>query len=225
MVYVSRTLAHSFVFPKESGREDCILLTGHHVLTLVACSLTIAYPSAHFFSSVTGCVTVTSIFLSLVLAVKDVQVQGKPFRSQCRYTFAALSGLLWLSYVTFRLLLLPYVLFTAFQDMFLDPEQSCNKMNTGILILNTVSVIAVLLESLLWFKKINVGFLKALKALCVKEQGICAEDLVKADNSSPRGSHPQRTTASMAGVLAAHTDGPVARKKRTLTNMAVVVGM
>lgn len=193
--YMSRTLAHTFVFPKESSRKECIALSLHHAFTLVACMLAVVYEQMHFFCSCAACVTITSIFLGLRQGLKDTEINGRKFRDECPYAFATLSALVWASFLVFRFTLLPLTIFFVGYDLYSAPEETWGTVPHYMIVLNFTVACLVFVESLHWFIGVHRGFMNALRALPM----------------------PIRRTTTSAMVLAAQTARSRIRNRCTTT--------
>merc|ERR1712150_150125 len=70
---------------------------------------------------------------------------------------------LWLAFIVFRILLLPYTLYLIFHDLSASPAETSGKVPLSIITFNVVTIALVLIESSLWFMPINKGLIKAIK--------------------------------------------------------------
>ena len=142
-----------------------IQMTLHHVLSAACYGSGLLTERMHYFAVLDGCCEVTTIFLNALFLCKcfapaDTLALPK----------AISGGLLWLTFVFFRLLLFPFWLYTFISDCNAQPATTWETINGFERYAYVLVTVFLLVLSAHWFVPITKGMLKAMKAATSKKE-------------------------------------------------------
>jgi len=142
------------IFMGDLKLADKILMTVHHVVSIICYGGAIATLRMHWWACLDGCCEVTTIFLNNLLLFRAMDYKG---------VFNSLNGVcLWLSFIVFRLVLFSYWLYQFYMDVSNYPDETIRKTTLFERTVYPCTTILLLLMSTLWFGSITKGMLKAL---------------------------------------------------------------
>lgn len=147
--------------PKKRSKQFPIIV--HHIVSILACVSTQYHRRLMSSACCLICVEFSTIFLNLLLFTKSEAF--KPWLEKNVPWLEGLSGVgLWLTFIVFRILLVPYIVYRWIADATSgDPSTlNCNKLEV---IYPLIVAILVWVLSLTWFKRIHKGFMKSMKKL------------------------------------------------------------
>jgi len=172
--YVALQIVASCVELIKSGSfQSKIPMLAHHVLSCFCYLGALLTGRMHFFAVLDGCCETTTIFVSfLQMALMEGGGVHEWTKSDPVGKKAHLvnGGLLWLSFVVFRLVLFTVWLVAFVLDLLVLPPHIWDKMTTVELTVNPAVTVFLLILSAGWFKKIHAGLVKALSGKVDKSQ-------------------------------------------------------
>jgi len=134
---------------------------GHHFFSLVAFFGGLATGRLRTFACVLGLTEVSTIFLNLLLFCKHEDF--KDWATQNTPWLLPFAGIcLWLSFIVFRLILIPYVVYTMCSDT-THPAFAVVSLAETVYY-PSVGVFLFILSAM-WFSKIHAGMIKQLKLI------------------------------------------------------------
>jgi len=153
--YVMRqVVSFPAVFMGDLKFADKILMTVHHVASIICYGGGIATLRMHYWACFDGCCEVTTIFLNNLLLFRAMEYKG---------VFNTLNGIiLWLSFIVFRLVLFPYWLYQFRMDLKTDPSETAARTTLFERTVYPATTIMLFLMSAMWFVSLTKGMLKAL---------------------------------------------------------------
>jgi len=139
-------------------------MIGHHVLSIAAYGGGLWTFRMHFWACLDGLCEITNTFLNTLLLSRT---KGGDFADRYKAALGDFltvnGGLLWLSFIIFRLILFPVWLVWLWYDVATMPKQSLASITTIELVFYTSVNVFLLCLSFQWFLKINHLFFKALR--------------------------------------------------------------
>ena len=157
-IYVIRQLiSFPFVFVGGMKASDKVLMTIHHVVSIVAFGSGLHTGRMHWFATLDGCCEITTIFLSILLLFRAVSYKG---------VLNTVNGVvLWMTFLVFRLALFPFWLWQFRSDLVAHPAETSAKVNTFELYFYPTTTLLLLAMSTMWFISITKGMLKSVGLL------------------------------------------------------------
>lgn len=162
VIYVTRMVLH---LPLQcvtmAGKPQMLLqMTLHHVLSVICFGGGLFTGRLHFWAVFDGCCEVTTVFLNMLFAVK--QLVPKDVSGVGAVT--AVIGLsLWSSFVAFRLVLFPTWLWMFYCDVTAYPAETWDRSSAIERYLYPIVTVFLLGLSIVWFVPITKGMLKAIR--------------------------------------------------------------
>ena len=159
VLYVVRQfISFPFVFTGNMSSRDKVLMTIHHILSIVAYGSALINKRMHWFACMDGCCEVTTFFLNNMLIMKAM---GKTSN-----TIFTVNGIaLWLAFIVFRMILFPYWLWVFWNDSSEDPAKTWDVVNGIEKYVYPITNVVLLAMSTVWFIAISKGMLKAVGLL------------------------------------------------------------
>eukprot|EP00325_Prymnesiales_sp_UTEX-LB-985_P022906 CAMPEP_0174719388 /NCGR_PEP_ID=MMETSP1094-20130205/30962_1 /TAXON_ID=156173 /ORGANISM="Chrysochromulina brevifilum, Strain UTEX LB 985" /LENGTH=264 /DNA_ID=CAMNT_0015919673 /DNA_START=15 /DNA_END=809 /DNA_ORIENTATION=- len=154
-LYVTRQLASfPFVFLGSMKLSDRLLMTLHHIISIIAYGGGLYTGRMHWFGTLNGCCETTSVFLNNLLLFKAIGYKGR---------LNAINGVtLWSTFLIFRLVLFPYWLYCFYSDVNGHPAVTSAKVSSFELIFYPCTTIVLLCMSIVWFVTLTKGMLKVI---------------------------------------------------------------
>ena len=157
---VRQVVSFPFVFVGGAKFSDKVLMTVHHIVSIVAYANGILTNRLHWYATLDGCCEITTIFLNLLLAFRVVGYKG---------VLNTINGItLWATFLIFRLGLFPYWLWRFSVDVASHPEETSAKVTKFELLFYPATNVLLLAMSITWFVSLTKGMLKALGMLPAK---------------------------------------------------------
>mmetsp|Transcript_3122 Transcript_3122/g.9154 ORF Transcript_3122/g.9154 Transcript_3122/m.9154 type:complete len:180 (-) Transcript_3122:11-550(-) len=140
-----------------------VLMTLHHVLSVVAIGESLLTRRMQFFACLCGACEVSTIFLNNLYLSREITVGGKELKDVLPHAFVCVNGMgLWLAFLFFRLCLFPYWLYIMYSDVADFPAATWDKANMVERYMYPGVTVFLLCLSTFWFIPITKGLLKAL---------------------------------------------------------------
>lgn len=152
--------------PKKRSKQFPIIV--HHIVSILACVCTQYHRRLMSSACCLICVEFSTIFLNMLLFTKSEAF--KPWLEKNIPWLEALSGVgLWFTFIVFRILLVPYIMYRWIADHTSGDPSTLNCTYVEVIYPLGVAFLVWVL-SLTWFKKIHKGFMKAMKKLLKKKK-------------------------------------------------------
>jgi len=141
----------------------------HHIVSILACVCTQYHRRLMPSACCLICVEFSTVFLNMLMFTKHASF--KPWVKKNIPWLGALSGVgLWFTFIVFRILLVPYIMYRWIADHTSGDPSTLNCTYVEVIFPFAVAVL-VWVFSLSWFKLIHKGFMKAMKKLFKKNHG------------------------------------------------------
>lgn len=163
-LYVTRQLASfPFVFLGSMKLSDRVLMTVHHIISIIAYGGGLCTGRMHWFGTLNGCCEITSVFLNNLLLFRAIGYKG---------ALNTINGVtLWSVFLIFRLVLFPYWLYCFHSDVAEHPTVTSAKVSSFELLFYPCTTILLLGMSIVWFVTLTKGMLKLIGATGAKADG------------------------------------------------------
>eukprot|EP00931_Biecheleriopsis_adriatica_P018576 TRINITY_DN12976_c0_g1_i1.p1 TRINITY_DN12976_c0_g1~~TRINITY_DN12976_c0_g1_i1.p1 ORF type:complete len:273 (+),score=34.49 TRINITY_DN12976_c0_g1_i1:104-922(+) len=167
MLYVTRTILHlGMQVMQEMNWLLFVLMSIHHVLSLLCFGNGLVRGHMHFWGCMAGVCEITTVFLNNVWLFKEISISGRTLQSYTPGWIYSLNGLLlWLGFVVFRLALFPYWLWLFYRDVTDAPQLTWNISSSFERYAYAGVIVFMLSLSSYWMIPITKGLLKALGLL------------------------------------------------------------
>jgi len=164
MLYTTRATLHCLLQCKmRMSWSHFVLMTLHHILSMLCYSGGVLLQSMHFWGCLDGCCEMSTIFLNNMYLFKEVKLGGRELRQVLPAWVYAANGLfLWLSFLVFRILLFPLWLCLWYRDVSLSPETTWDRSTYIECYLYPAVTVFLFILSAYWFVPVTKGLLKAL---------------------------------------------------------------
>lgn len=160
---VRQLVSFPFVFIGATKFSDKVLMTVHHIVSIVAYGNGLLTNRLHWYATLDGCCEITTIFLNVLLAFRAVGYKG---------VLNTVNGItLWAAFLIFRLGLFPYWLWCFSVDIARHPGETSAKVTKFELLFYPATTLLLLAMSIMWFVSLTKGMLKALGMLPARKAG------------------------------------------------------
>jgi len=154
-LYVMRQIvSFPFIFTGGMSNADKVLMTLHHIVSIMAFGGALVTKRMHWYATLDGCCEITTIFLNFLLYFRAIGYKG---------FFNSINGVtLWFTFMVFRIILFPYWLYRFGTDIAYYPAETSAKVTTWELVFYPFTNVLLLAMSTTWFISITKGMLKAV---------------------------------------------------------------
>eukprot|EP00658_Telonema_sp_P-2_P082520 TRINITY_DN8739_c0_g3_i1.p1 TRINITY_DN8739_c0_g3~~TRINITY_DN8739_c0_g3_i1.p1 ORF type:complete len:269 (-),score=43.49 TRINITY_DN8739_c0_g3_i1:236-1042(-) len=136
----------------------------HHVVSSLCIGGGLFFVRGHFWACLAGMCEVSTIFLNVLVLQKSDNSIAKWLVSNVP-NFLVLNGvLLWASFIVFRLVLFPVWLIGFRKDYFELPDDKRSLISPYEVVAYPSGILLMLVLSALWFNRLHIGMVKAVKA-------------------------------------------------------------
>ena len=143
------------IFLGDAKIKDKLLMSFHHVVTIGCHLTTIRLGRLHWFVCLAGCFETSTIFLNIMLLFRKIQYKG---------FINTINGVvLWISFLNFRIILIPYVLYRFYMDVHYYPTETVANITRYEEIAYPATTLIVFAMSCHWFIIITRGMIKVIK--------------------------------------------------------------
>jgi len=186
MLGLTRMFLHTFMIVMiKLDRELYILMTLHHILSMVCAGNALIRGTMHYWGCLAGVCEITSVFLTNVWLCKEIKIRGSLLQSYLPAWLYGLNGiLLWLSFIVFRIILFPYWLVTYYKDINAFPDRTWDVMNPIERYVYPAVVCVMLQLSTYWLVPVTKGVMKGLGLLPDWDDSLKQLDPAKCDLDS-----------------------------------------